>query len=1011
MSTRKPKLVQVFSVVLIACTAVESALTRSKIKLQNNEYSGIVIAINEDIPEDVAIVNNLQEIFTNASRILHRATKKRAFFKDITILLPETWGDSLTSESATSETFDTANIIVDKPNSVWGDNPYANQLGSCGEEAEYIHLTANFLADKDWAWKTFGDPARVLVHEWGHYRWGLFDEYSTSDDNHFYLNDKGHVAVTKCSSHVAGNALDVRNGKECNKNPEAGILPDKYCRYYPDLQKNQATGSMMYMSFMETVVDFCHTDLNDDPLSFHNVMAPNPQNIHCKYKSAWEVMLDSGDFKSGANSPRDVTDTTPTFKILKSAPKRIVLVLDTSGSMETNDRIGKLNQLATKYIRATVPDGSSVGIVQFSDVATIRSYLRELTSDSDREALANLLPTTVLGPTCIGCALLRGVEVLEYGGKSARGGIILLISDGEENRTPDIASVKDEMISKEVIIDTVAFSNAADEKLLGLSQDTGGLSFFYSEAADSTGLNDALTATITERGGGSSSTPIQLQSTRGTISNGSGSGKIGGVTVIDATIGRETKFFFLWESSQVSVKINRPNGGTIDSTSPEYTVDSDNNMIIADIDGIAEPGEWSYEVSGPDQPVEISIQSKSRDNIQPIRVTSKVGEVSMTNSQPKVNIYAQVNRGYTPVLKATVTAIVERPTPHFPVFVDLLDNGAGVDVSKDDGVYSGLFLDFVTSTCPNCRYNVKVKAEDPYNKAEVPVTSAWGIRSKALPIVPPGPVEETNTTNNTESTGQFNREVSGGVIQVPVTIGTNDVFPPSRITDLRVTQTSYEDKTITLQWTAPGEDFDVGTAQEYDLRYSVNFTTFVQDFLEGVPLTDDNVTAGNNLTSPGQFGSVETATILLSDVISDVTYFFGVRALDDSGNEGEPSNIVSARFLPIPTVLPTTLPSTTTVIASATLQTTDESVVKVTVGVPTRRGVPSLVVVISIVLAVATVVAFAVVMVLLKVKFKSPSAVAVEEGVANGKTQKGNAWRELRFQATPNNKVEPVKNA
>ncbi|XP_070557791.1 calcium-activated chloride channel regulator 1-like isoform X2 [Ptychodera flava] len=481
--------------------------------------------------------------------------------------------------------------------------------------------------------------------------------------------------------------------------------------------------------------------------------------------------------------------------------------------MAMNDRIAKLNQLTTKYIRATIPDGSSVGIVQFSSVPTIRSYLRELNSDSDREAVANLLPTTanVLGPTCIGCALLSGVQVLEYGEKSARGGIILLISSGEENRTPDIASVRNEMISKGVVIDTVAFSNGADEKLLGLSQDTGGLSFFFSDTADSTGLNDALTATISNRGGGSSSTPIQLQSTRATISNGSGNGKIGGVTVIDATIGRETKFFFLWESSQVSVKINRPNGGTIDSTSPEYTVDSNNKMIIADIHGIAEPGEWSYEVSGPDQPVEISIQSKSRDNIQPIRVTSKVGEVSMTNSQPKVNIYAQVTRGYTPVLKATVTAIVERPTPHFPVFLNLLDNGAGVDISKDDGVYSGVFLDFVTSTCPNCRYNFKMNAEDPYNKAEVPFTSARVIRSKALPNVPPGPVEETNTNNNTESTGQFHREMSGGVTQVPFTNGTTDVFPPSRITDLRVTQTSYEDRTITLQWTAPGDDFDVGT--------------------------------------------------------------------------------------------------------------------------------------------------------------------------------------------------------
>ena len=37
-----------------------------------------------------------------------------------------------------------------------------------------------------------------------------------------------------------------------------------------------------------------------------------------------------------------------------------------------------------------------------------------------------------------------------------------------------------------------------------------------------------------------------------------------------------------------------------------------------------------------------------------------------------------------------------------------------------------------------------------------------------------------------------------------------DELPPGKITDLRVVGTSYEDKTVELEWTATGDDFDSG---------------------------------------------------------------------------------------------------------------------------------------------------------------------------------------------------------
>lgn len=49
------------------------------------------------------------------------------------------------------------------------------------------------------------------------------------------------------------------------------------------------------------------------------------------------------------------------------------------------------------------------------------------------------------------------------------------------------------------------------------------------------------------------------------------------------------------------------------------------------------------------------------------------------------------------------------------------------------------------------------------------------------------------------------------VSNVPSDPSLTDVFPPSQITDLKAT--SDEDE-ISLTWTAPGDDFDVGRGKD-----------------------------------------------------------------------------------------------------------------------------------------------------------------------------------------------------
>lgn len=61
------------------------------------------------------------------------------------------------------------------------------------------------------------------------------------------------------------------------------------------------------------------------------------------------------DFAKGANPPREVASTVPKFRMVRSKPRRTVLVLDVSASMlpfindEKADRLLKLRQVRFEY--------------------------------------------------------------------------------------------------------------------------------------------------------------------------------------------------------------------------------------------------------------------------------------------------------------------------------------------------------------------------------------------------------------------------------------------------------------------------------------------------------------------------------------------------------------------------------------------------------------------------------------------------------------------------------------
>ncbi|MEE6494591.1 hypothetical protein FKM82_001802 [Ascaphus truei] len=389
---------------LVLALQVLHTATGSMVKLNNGGYEDIVIAINPGIPEDVRIIENIQNMVKEATNYLFHATKKRLFIRSAKILIPLSWSQSNNYTQSKTETYDKADVIIADPFLKYGEDPYTLQYGGCGEQGRYIHLTPSFLLDDKLA-SVYGPRGRVLVHEWAHLRWGVFDEYNT--ETPYYIAGNLKVEATRCSEDIIGtNTMQCPGnscGKACHFDPKTGLY-EEGCVFVPE--KNQfAKESIMYMQALSSVSEFCDA-------STHNTEAPTLQNRMCNYRSTWDVIVNSTDIKSTA----PLTNTNipaPSFSLLQYRDRVVTLVLDVSGSMGADDRITRMKQAADIFLIQIIETDSYVGLVKFESSASPISQLVQIITAANRETLQKLLPTAAGGGTNICAGIRSGFEVSE----------------------------------------------------------------------------------------------------------------------------------------------------------------------------------------------------------------------------------------------------------------------------------------------------------------------------------------------------------------------------------------------------------------------------------------------------------------------------------------------------------------------------------------------------------------------------------------------------------------------
>jgi Mg-chelatase subunit ChlD len=166
-----------------------------------------------------------------------------------------------------------------------------------------------------------------------------------------------------------------------------------------------------------------------------------------------------------------------------------VLTIDRSGSMDDfgGVKLAAAKQAANLYVDSWRA-GDGIGVVSFANSGRIDLPLTDWSTTSRDDAIVEIEDLSALGATAIGDGLDKALDELTRVNNAGRDWNIILISDGLETGTPEIADFldtwesRDDAGDKNPRVHTVALGPDADRaKMEDLADDTGG-TYHYASA-------------------------------------------------------------------------------------------------------------------------------------------------------------------------------------------------------------------------------------------------------------------------------------------------------------------------------------------------------------------------------------------------------------------------------------------------------------------------------------------------------------------------------------------------
>ncbi len=537
-----------------------------------------------------------------------------------------------------------------------------------------------------------------VVHEIGHYVFGLYDQYLgayvpfSKKDSWTQADLSGFqesVFVNSVSASDANASIMDGGGTVNNNRTEFDTASN--------VNRGQREGNKWWM---------------------------NKQWIENQKESCWETLakfqwrgrtvfpnVPTGD--SPTDLPAGLTDVD--WEVVPTL-SRLVLCIDRSGSMDEENRMDLAKVGAKLFTRLTeerhtfagrngkqvVFEGDRLGIVDFDSSVTTTFPISEIdvAGTKRNEAVSAIDTLFARGGTAIGSGAQRALELIEAQGERVAQEAIILLSDGQNNAGIPPATAASNAAVRGAKIYAIALGSGADSATLSsMAAATGGK--FY-QASSGLGLVRIYPNIFAElRGGGLIQSVASLLSEKTSDEHD---------VLIDDLV-EETTITVASPSDGFAAELLSPTGKSYSASNAEDNVLYQNaDNIISFRVSAPDSGVWKLKVSAPNSDTGSTYRynfiASSSDT--EVSVAPDTDQKVYTHPQP-VLVTCQVTATH-PVAGAIVTGEISGPDGVLGKMT-LYDDGLPLhgDKEANDGTYSGFYSAFPASGTYTFDLNVENK--------------------------------------------------------------------------------------------------------------------------------------------------------------------------------------------------------------------------------------------------------------------------------------------------------------